>query len=97
MVPKASGLKDTGDWLFVGSGDVPHEELGPPLEFDEDEGDEEDVAAPFVLPRAADATTLLVRGGLKIPENLARSSFVCVSRPLDGVEPCLRVVSEGLI
>lgn len=100
IVPKASGLKATGDWLLVGSGDVPHEELGPPLELEEHDGDEEDVAAPglceFTLPRAADAMTLSVRGGLKMPENLARSSLVCASRPVDWVEPWLPVLSEGL-
>lgn len=79
---------------------MPHEELGPPLEFEEAEGDEEDVAAPLLfesaLPRAADATTLLVNGGLKMPEKVAKSSFVFVSTPLDCVEPCLCELSVGL-
>ena len=40
MVDSMSSLKPIGDWLLVGSGDVPHEELGPPLELEEDDGDE---------------------------------------------------------
>lgn len=104
MVVRASGLKPTGDWLLVGSGDVPHDELGPPFELEEHDGDDSVVAAALfcesVLARAAEATLLLVSGGLKIPENLARSFLVCASRPLVGlepVEPCLVALSKGLI
>jgi hypothetical protein len=41
----STGLKPKGDWVY-GSGEVPHEELGPPMfEFEEAEG-ELVVAAP---------------------------------------------------
>lgn len=87
------------DMLLLGSGDVPHDELGPPFELDEADGDEVVLLRESVLPRPADATLLFVSGGLKMPENLAKSSFVCASRPLAGVEPiepCPFELSNGL-
>ena len=49
------------------------------------------VAAPLLLDsalaRAADATLLLVKGGLKIPEKLARSSLAWISRPFVDFAP----------
>lgn len=84
---------------MVGSGDVPHEELAPAFELDEADGEELVLLRESVLPRPADATLLFVSGGLKIPENLAKSSFVCASRPLEGVErvePWLLELSRGL-
>lgn len=103
MVVRASALKPMGDWLLVGSGDVPHDELGPPLEFEEHDGEDSVVGITLlcesVLARAAEATLLFVNGGVKMPENLARSSLVCVSGPLVGpepAEPCLAAFSRGL-
>lgn len=86
IVVKYSFLNPVGGWL-LGSGDVPHEELVPPFELDEADGEELVLLRESVLPRPADATLLFVSGGLKMPENLAKSSFVCASRPLEGVEP----------
>jgi hypothetical protein len=90
VVRVSTGLKPIGDWVN-GSGEVPQEELGPPWEFDEAEGDDVVVAAPLLLdsalPRPAEATLLLVKGGLKMPEKLARSSLAWLSRPFVDLEP----------
>lgn len=72
---------------MLGSGDVPHDELVHPFELEEADGEELVLLRESVLPRPVNATLLFVSGGLKMPENLARSSFVCASRPLEGVEP----------
>lgn len=72
---KKSALNPAGDWL-LGSGEVPHDELGPPFEFDDADGEELVLLRESVLRRPADETLLFVKGGLKMPENLAKSSLV---------------------
>lgn len=76
-----------GDWV-KGSGEVPHDELGPTLEFVDAEGELVDVSAPMLtcesrLAREALAMLAFVNVGLKrLAEKLAKSSLARESNPI---------------
>jgi hypothetical protein len=77
VVMVSIGLKPRGDCV-KGSGEVPHDELGPAFELEEADG--ELVAPPSEYCAesrlALDALPAeLVMDGVKMPENLARSSL----------------------
>lgn len=105
----STGLKPMGDCV-KGSGDVPQDELGPMLELELDDADGELVlVAPLLywptltLERDALETVAPVRGGLKTPENLERSSFSCPSalfcacEDVAGLTPSVRFSAEAVL